>query len=1216
MKKIWIFSTYNWQGNPKALFLYMSKYFNKSHECWWISESKEQLDNIKRLGIENIVLQTDKQSSELIKNASVYITENFREQYPIELPTTTKIINTWHGVGLKHIELALGAESVLADSIVRKHIKNLKIYKNQSFFLATSDVMEEHFLQDTIIEKKQILKGGYPRNIVYKHDICTYDVKQIFNKNQFNQVFLFAPTYRIKKINGVLHELLPNFELLESELAKHNNLFIIKVHPFMKKDPHFDEMRKKYSQSPNILFWNDIFDIYEIFHLIDVAIIDYSSIFYDLLEANVSKFIRYIPDFNEYSSSLELIDDYFKLTGGEIYTSYLELLNSLSSNIPVIESRDYLIKHFFSYSEKISLDSLINQIDTLKSFNEDYPELHSFDIFDTLIRRKTLAPFSIFAFMQKKIINSNLKFSQNICDNWIKIRHKVEIDVRDMYRKTTFERQTDQVEVNLDIIYAHLQANYQLSQTQVKFLKKIEINAEINHVEPIQHRIDSLFNLKSLGHDVILISDMYLPENVIRSMLIKADPRLAQLPLFLSSTIGHQKSTGKLYKHIFFQSKYKYQKWVHYGDNALADGSAPRKFGIDARVHQMDSYIPFESKFIDSASSSFKYEAYQLSALMHRYRTNIITKQIDIQKLDFEKNYFSYAYAGSILVPYVHWTILDALKRGYETLYFISRDGHYLKMIADEIIKNKEYQICTKFIYGSRKAWRLPSFVDEVDEEMFGPFGNFVGMDTFQDLVSASYLAEAELLKFFPEFESLKHARHLRGETAENIRKTLSQSKIYREKVLTLAKEKRSLVKQYLIENIDFSEKFAFVEFWGRGYTQDVFSRLLADAANKPVLNPFYYIRSFSPESDINLRHNFVLAPVNFSYFEPIFASTPYQSISEYQLVDGKVEAVITPQLNEHYHFFEAGLINFTQDYLSLNIDDWESFARLLNEHSYTYQMKELDDQFICNVFGALKDNISSFGEVKEYAPILSVTQVETIRDKKDFDQLTSSIAISLARSDEKVRAYYQKIYKKMKLPMTNIGAVKQVYAINDFSQYIRADQFPIQVVSLYPNAIYSDIGFSKESKRNDIHLAAFEIFDVIAIEWLKNGIPRLVIKDGYVTANKDWVLTLKEAENTYIRKNEKGEYEPIEQRKLVIKATMPKITNAHRSANPIESTYTAIEKKNNTELVKIKWAKFTRDPHQFFADAKNQHLTVLKHCFDENTKVGKTLTRWIRRNL
>ena len=40
---------------------------------------------------------------------------------------------------------------------------------------------------------------------------------------------------------------------------------------------------------------------------------------------------------------------------------------------------------------------------------------------------------------------------------------------------------------------------------------------------------------------------MYLPKEVILEMLYQVDPRLTELPLYLSSDIGNQKSTSTLY---------------------------------------------------------------------------------------------------------------------------------------------------------------------------------------------------------------------------------------------------------------------------------------------------------------------------------------------------------------------------------------------------------------------------------------------------------------------------------------------------------------------------------------------------------------------------------------------------------------------------------------------------------------------------------------------
>lgn len=1217
--KVWLFGTYAWQGNPKALFLYMIKYCQETHECWWIADKEEDAKAIKKnTGIEQVTFMNSTKSKELFTNADVYVTENFRESYPIEMKADIKIFNTWHGVGLKHIELALIEDAIKLDypwvnSVVRKNIKNCSLYRNNSTFLVTSQKMEEHFSKDAPIDINNIVKGVYPRNIIYKlFNIKTYDFKELLSKNNYDEIMLFAPTHRFGLV-GVFGYLIPNLNKIEEICKRQNKLFIIKVHPMMKSDSYFLEMQNLFKDNHHILFWNDDYDIYEAFNYIDVAIVDYSSIFYDMLDAGVERFIRYIPDLEEYQKDLELIGDYMDLTEGVIANSFKEFLDILSSNdIPKISEyrKSYLNDYFFGYSkndkegvfqkiivdfglskdtQESSIQKLINTVDSFNISKKNLKELHSFDVFDTLIRRSTLKPLSIFDYVRDKAKKSSIDFPIALLEDWVAIRNKVEHDVRDMMRKTTFERQSNKLEITLDDIYNRLQKHWLLTDEQTNFLKKTEIEAEINHVEPIKQRIDFLFQLKQSGHDVIMISDMYLPEQVIRSMLDRADIRLREIPLYLSSSIGYQKSTGKLYQYVFFDLDYQYKRWVHYGDNKHADGVVPRRYGIQTAVHDMDDFIPFESSLINAMDNYNRYPAYQLATKMQRYRSRWI---LSMDNHLMEQKYYYYTYVGSALVPYIHWVIKDAIKRDYKTLYFISRDGHFLKQIADKIIEIRKYPIQTRFIYGSRKAWRLPSFIDKVDEEMFGQFGNFVGMDGFTDLVKASYLDEVELLSLFPEFESLKDAKHLRGSIAENIRKIFSNSQTYRDKVLQLAKEKREVVSRYIKQEINPNEKFAFVEFWGRGYTQDTFSRLLNDAFNTEVDNPFYYVRSFTEDKETSIRHNFILTPQNFSFFEPIFAQTPYESISGYQENNGRIEPIIIPRETKISDLISEGIIAFTEDYLNLNTIDEDYFINALAKFTYQYQLTQNNDQFICNVFGELKDNISSFGEEKPYAPKLTLKQLQSIASKQELDKITHSIQISLAKSNEETIRYYNGMYVNYKLPKFNGNVLKKSYAINPLDIYVVNDKLPFFIKSIKNNSFYTNVSFVEATKRTDIYLEKDSCIKVVAVDWLKAGVPRLLTEHGYITANKDWVEKVETPQINEVLNNKD--------------VSLAVASGQNPNEKQVQSSY----------LTNKKYKKFTRDPYGFFKDVKNPVLSQAKHLFDEKHELGKMMSRLVRGKL
>ncbi len=106
-----------------------------------------------------------------------------------------KVFNTWHGVGLKHIELALCMISELAEIIVRKYVRNYDFYKNNVLFLTISQAMEYHFIDDMSIFTELIICRKYSRNAVHAaNGIHAYDIiiLLLINTSQYSQIILFC----------------------------------------------------------------------------------------------------------------------------------------------------------------------------------------------------------------------------------------------------------------------------------------------------------------------------------------------------------------------------------------------------------------------------------------------------------------------------------------------------------------------------------------------------------------------------------------------------------------------------------------------------------------------------------------------------------------------------------------------------------------------------------------------------------------------------------------------------------------------------------------------------------------------------------------------------------------------------------------------------------------------------------------------------------------
>ena len=111
--------------------------------------------------------------------------------------------------------------------------------------------------------------------------------------------------------------------------------------------------------------------------------------------------------------------------------------------------------------------------------------------------------------------------------------------------------------------------------------------------------------------------------------------------------------------------------------------------------------------------------------------------------------------------------------------------------MADAVIESKGLPLRTKYIYGSRKAWRVPSFIDKVDEEFFEIYGNFSGVRNFNKLLSALLIDEATFDKFFPELGYLKTTKRYSDQLISDVSQKLKRSDAYKEHLLAVAKKQR-----------------------------------------------------------------------------------------------------------------------------------------------------------------------------------------------------------------------------------------------------------------------------------------------------------------------------------------------------------------------------------------------------------------------------------------
>ncbi len=992
-KQLWIFNAGNsFTGNPKWMFEYIIRHHREITPVWMCYENVTR-KYIKKLGYQAELYRSHTGRS-VMKRAGVYVVEMCKEVFQPELEGIT-ILNLWHGVGCKSIERKV-TDGYLRERIAKKYIRYNNIFRNNQLFLVTSELMEKHFKEQCGIDDDKVIRAGYPRCIVqdeinsYDHDIRTKK-----GSRPDTRLAIYCPTYRDNNGESFMKSALPDMERLADVLAKNNILLIFKMHPQVEKDTQYLAMKDTYRNHPNFYFWENEDDVYEIFEQIDIAIVDYSSIFYDLLARGVKTFIRYFYDIDCKENFRDFVFDVREMTCGQEAKNFDELLSALSS-CKETDARELKRIHdlFWSYSGDNDCEHIIERALAFQLEIREFPKLYSFDIFDTLFSRQCCYPSIVFDCVRRKLENSDLGFDSYFIRKFTQIRRWCEANVREFYKKSVLIRNDDRLEIQLTEIYDHMGKLFPLSEEQKAQLIKWECEEELRSVIPLEENIEMLKSYLQEGNDVVLISDMYLPKKAIQNMLAKADPLLATLPLYLSSDIGYQKTTRKLFLEVYDSIDYHYSEWIHIGDNKFADDTQPSRLGIHTQPVSVPEMNNYEKKM---ASYIEEYGVHSVVKLFRNFRLEGHN----------DKEIFAYEYASLYFVPYVHWAVTNALERGYQTLYFISRDGHYLKLIADVIIEAKKLPIRTKYIYGSRKAWRVPSFLDKVDDEFFELYGNFSGVRNFKNLLKSLLIDEAGFDKFFPELGYLKTQKRYSDKLIADISKKIKRADAYHRYLLEVAAEKRKIVVDYLRQEINFEEPFAFVEYWGRGYTQDCLTRLLQVAAGSEIDTPMYYVRSIYPTIGRSIRYNYTCNTHSVVFAESIFANLPYRTIEEYENKDGKVCPVFKPCENdtEMNQALETYLARFARDFCSLELEDEFSTGHYLYDFGMAHFRPSTDDPILLHVFGSLKDAVALGERAEEYAPPVTWKTIIDWMHGKSYH--TKSYEMSMKKSSPFFRMVY-----------------------------------------------------------------------------------------------------------------------------------------------------------------------------------------------------------------
>lgn len=448
----------------------------------------------------------------------------------------------------------------------------------------------------------------------------------------------------------------------------------------------------------------------------------------------------------------------------------------------------------------------------------DSADIISFDLFDTLITRKTTKPSDVFC-ITREIFND--KSNYLLTSDFVDMRITAEKSAREINYRAA--------DIKFDDIYKAFSNLYKYPLDYVNVLKKCELLAEEKILTRDLSTTDIYNYAIQKNKKIIVVSDMYLPKKFIKKLLKRFNIDVDDL--IVSCDDGVAKFSGSAYSYLI--SKYPNKKILHIGDNQTSDSWWPNKFGIDSiyinKNIELQSFEK-EDKFRAVYSGDrYRYKLENNTVSPADVQFTIINGMISdyiMQKNIKANDAIGYSIFGPLLLGFVQWLHEYAKKMKIDYLYFLARDGAIMQKAYNKYYSNNN--IPNKYILGSRRAISFPA----IGYSDFSVHGVNMLVGSRETLVSEVLRSHSLSI----QDDEVKIALSRVGLCANDIVKSGSSSAdnlraallLLQDKILATADKEREDIKDYFSNVGIQNKKSLLVDIGWNGSMQEAISDILS----------------------------------------------------------------------------------------------------------------------------------------------------------------------------------------------------------------------------------------------------------------------------------------------------------------------------------------------------------------------------------------------------
>lgn len=361
---------HDFRGNPKYLYLYLN-INNSKYKHYWSTASKKVLLELKNKNYPVIYRYSLKGFWRIMRAKYLVIEKSSKDVYYTNfIFGRFNFLQTWHGITIKKLGVhaieekkGLPGRSILAKRKVWNFMKKHRLLSMMKYKLILSTTTNQEKLLTEIFLNKRVITLGYPRNDLFFNPNLLYkDYNRKFNLNNYNKIFLYAPTFRdsndsVKPFSNSFLEQLNNY------FIKENFLLIIKKHPLQKNIVVPKNLKNIVDYS------SQIDDLHDILYFTDVLISDYSSAVNDFILTEKPN-IYYNYDLEEYEKKCRgFYYNYYDIFPGPFANTEEELFEVIKSIESLKTNKNYQSAYnrqkvfFHKYSDGKSCERFMDYIE-------------------------------------------------------------------------------------------------------------------------------------------------------------------------------------------------------------------------------------------------------------------------------------------------------------------------------------------------------------------------------------------------------------------------------------------------------------------------------------------------------------------------------------------------------------------------------------------------------------------------------------------------------------------------------------------------------------------------------------------------------------------------------------------------------------------------------------------------------------------------------------